>query len=267
MVGHERRRVVAWPIAKRGRSLLIRRFKPLHGWRAFFGEVGVIVLGVLVALGAQQLAEKVADRKLASEAMDALRSDVREQNWALISYEIVAPCVFAQIDAIEKRLIEGDRTPVERYRDPSLGNGFVINVPTAAFSTSTWDSIQNNDQLRLLDPEVVGTAGTYYARFENLRHFTLDAIDNGAALNALSVKMPSDEAGQLRAIERLELMRKDMARLELIARQGRQRLAAVGLLDREAGLDENFDDNRTIRFCRDHHFPLAKPQPIAVETR
>jgi hypothetical protein len=26
--------------------------KPLRGWRAFVGEVGVIVLGVLVALGA-----------------------------------------------------------------------------------------------------------------------------------------------------------------------------------------------------------------------
>ena len=28
--------------------------KPLHGWRTFWGEVGIIVLGVLIALGAQQ---------------------------------------------------------------------------------------------------------------------------------------------------------------------------------------------------------------------
>jgi hypothetical protein len=26
--------------------------KPLHGWREFAGEVGIIVLGVLIALGA-----------------------------------------------------------------------------------------------------------------------------------------------------------------------------------------------------------------------
>ena len=31
--------------------------KPLHGWREFFGEVGVIVLGVLIALGAEQVVE------------------------------------------------------------------------------------------------------------------------------------------------------------------------------------------------------------------
>jgi hypothetical protein len=29
--------------------------KPLHGWRAFVGEVGIIVLGVLIALSADQL--------------------------------------------------------------------------------------------------------------------------------------------------------------------------------------------------------------------
>jgi hypothetical protein len=34
-------------------------FRPLHGWRVFAGEVGVIVLGVLLALAAQQLAERI----------------------------------------------------------------------------------------------------------------------------------------------------------------------------------------------------------------
>ncbi len=41
--------------------------KPLHGWRAFFGEVGVVVLGVLLALGAQQVVQEIQ-----------IRSDVRE---------------------------------------------------------------------------------------------------------------------------------------------------------------------------------------------
>jgi hypothetical protein len=31
--------------------------KPLHGWREFAGEVGIIVFGVLIALGAEQLVE------------------------------------------------------------------------------------------------------------------------------------------------------------------------------------------------------------------
>ena len=34
--------------------------KPLHGWREFTGEVGIIVLGVLIALGAEQVVEIMA---------------------------------------------------------------------------------------------------------------------------------------------------------------------------------------------------------------
>ncbi len=33
--------------------------KPLHGWRQFVGEVGIIVIGVLIALGAEQMVESL----------------------------------------------------------------------------------------------------------------------------------------------------------------------------------------------------------------
>lgn len=49
--------------------------KPLHGWREFVGEVGIIVLGVLLALGAEQIIVALNDRKLAAES----RRDVREE--------------------------------------------------------------------------------------------------------------------------------------------------------------------------------------------
>jgi hypothetical protein len=32
--------------------------KPIHGWRQFFGEVGIIVVGVLIALSAEQIVEE-----------------------------------------------------------------------------------------------------------------------------------------------------------------------------------------------------------------
>ena len=52
--------------------------KPLHGWRAFAGEVGVIVLGVLLALGAQQLDETVNQRREASATRVTLVREIEE---------------------------------------------------------------------------------------------------------------------------------------------------------------------------------------------
>lgn len=40
----------------------LKILRPLHGWRVFFGEVGVVVLGVLLALGAQQAVQAVQTR-------------------------------------------------------------------------------------------------------------------------------------------------------------------------------------------------------------
>ena len=37
--------------------------KPLHGWREFAGEVGIIVLGVLIALGAEQLIQTIHSQR------------------------------------------------------------------------------------------------------------------------------------------------------------------------------------------------------------
>ena len=44
--------------------------RPLHGWREFAGEVGIIVLGVLIALGAEQVLSSIHDRSEARHARD-----------------------------------------------------------------------------------------------------------------------------------------------------------------------------------------------------
>jgi hypothetical protein len=49
--------------------------KPLHGWRQFVGEVGIIVIGVLIALGAEQLVELVHERQVAGQARENVRAE------------------------------------------------------------------------------------------------------------------------------------------------------------------------------------------------
>ncbi len=47
--------------------------KPLHGWRAFAGEVGIIVIGVLIALSAEEVVQdrqRHADERALEETID-----------------------------------------------------------------------------------------------------------------------------------------------------------------------------------------------------
>ena len=54
--------------------------KPLHGWRAFVGEVGIIVLGVLVALGFEQLVDAWRWSDKIDRAENAMRLELSQDN-------------------------------------------------------------------------------------------------------------------------------------------------------------------------------------------
>jgi hypothetical protein len=126
--------------------------KPIHGWRAFIGEVGVIVLGVLIALGSGQLAETIHERTIAAEARDAVRAEVRENIWWLEYRAKREPCIrrkLAQLDDLLARARRGEPTPLVHR---------IGVVPHAKITTLRWQanaqagraSLFSGDEQRML---------------------------------------------------------------------------------------------------------------------
>ena len=52
--------------------------KPIHGWREFCNEVGIIVIGVLLALGAEQVVERLSWRAEVREASEDLHVELQD---------------------------------------------------------------------------------------------------------------------------------------------------------------------------------------------
>lgn len=89
--------------------------KPLHGWRAFAGEVGIIVLGVLIALGAQQVAEELNSRAQLRDAERAMTSELRDDDLPqAYTRAAIFNCYADQLDGIENAVASGDRAKVLR---------------------------------------------------------------------------------------------------------------------------------------------------------
>jgi len=79
----------------------VRLPKPLHGWRTFAGEVGVIVLGVLIALGAQQLVQELQWRSEVKETREALDAELAH-NLEFFNYDMsLRPCARSRLNELE----------------------------------------------------------------------------------------------------------------------------------------------------------------------
>lgn len=86
--------------------------KPLHGWREFLGEVGIIVLGVLIALAAQQVAENVHEQYLAREAIDHIRTELAYDSAFAAERVAIGDCMRTSFTDLRQRLIaSGDDWP------------------------------------------------------------------------------------------------------------------------------------------------------------
>ena len=80
--------------------------KPLHGWREFAGEVGIIVLGVLIALTAEQLVETLQWHRRVVEAQSAMTTELADDDGAQAQARIaLSPCFRSELDGLEHALV------------------------------------------------------------------------------------------------------------------------------------------------------------------
>jgi hypothetical protein len=85
--------------------------KPLHGWREFSGEVGIIVIGVLIALGAEQVVETLHWRSEVAAERNSLNHEALDMLGAIETRRAQQACVdrrLAEISDIFKRHQRGE---------------------------------------------------------------------------------------------------------------------------------------------------------------
>jgi|tagenome__1003787_1003787.scaffolds.fasta_scaffold20988116_2 hypothetical protein len=76
--------------------------KPLHGWRAFVGEVGIIVVGVLIALGAEQVVEDLHWKQKVDVVRRSLTGELGNDRARWEANMSFVPCARREIAALDR---------------------------------------------------------------------------------------------------------------------------------------------------------------------
>src|SRR3954454_14130444 len=121
--------------------------KPVHGWRAFAGEVAVVVLGVLIALFAQQLAQSFDNRASAQSARDNIRAELAVNIGRMQSADARAACLAHRLDEIATYIAEA------RNGHSLASVTWIGRPPVWDMETSRWQSAAASGRSSLFEPD------------------------------------------------------------------------------------------------------------------
>ena len=126
--------------------------KPLHGWRALINEVSVIVLGILIALTLEQLIESIHEKRIAGEARESVKAEVRENLFWIDRREQREPCIkrrLTELDDLLQLARAGAATPLVRYLGV-LPHAKITNLRWEANAQAGRASLFSGDEQRML---------------------------------------------------------------------------------------------------------------------
>jgi hypothetical protein len=149
--------------------------RPLHGWRQFVGEVGIIVLGVLIALGAEQAVGALHQRSELEQLRGALRAELADDRARWEDIRSGDKCAEQRLDALDHWL---EVAPADA-RLTAAYTPFLWNTHTSA-----WDSAKSSPTGQLLGLDERLTFASLYDGLDNWRKINTDESKNAEAINA-----------------------------------------------------------------------------------
>lgn len=116
--------------------------KPLHGWREFFGEVGIIVLGVLIALGAEQVIEHFSWVHKRSQVEASMREELGNDDGVVAAGLIdLSRCSSSVLDRAQEAIDSG----ADRHTVATLARSYpVLHV---FYDQDAWNAAKASEAL------------------------------------------------------------------------------------------------------------------------
>lgn len=118
-----------------------RRFAPSMGWRAFWSEILIVVLGVVIALAANEAVQDWNWRNKVRDAEARLQGDIA---WAFLwaaEKSASQPCMDAQLAAMARNVLESVDTLQPMPVVGSLNLQMMVRMPNRPYRFPVWDAL------------------------------------------------------------------------------------------------------------------------------
>ena len=237
------------------------------GWPAFWSEILIVFLGVVIALAANEAVEQWNWRNKVADAETRLKGDI---TWVFLwsaEKSVSQPCVDAQLAAMARNVLESGDTLVPMPVFTTLDRQQVVRMPTRPYRFPVWNALVAD-----------GTA----SRFSTQRQAFLGRISDGmaqalvheaetrrlgGALLAMRDPLPLEPVVRAELLDQINSLRSVWQHERLYARQHMRLIADAGnaptdeVVERFLNIDGEHpagnDHSVMPHYCRTNGLPLA----------
>ena len=169
-------------------------------------ELGIVTLGVILALAAQQWADGRAWAGKARTTREALREELAlHYSWS-VEWRATLPCMLAQIDRLQRRVVASGATlePAPVFRNANFA--FTVRLPSKEYSRSVYDAALADGVLLRFDPALRRVLNTHYTQVDALTAMTPERRRLSGPVR-LSRAIPLDPGVRLQLLTTLDRLR------------------------------------------------------------
>lgn len=233
------------------------RVKPPHGWTAVMWELGIVTLGVLIALGAQQWAEERSWRAKISQSTAAISEELATHYSWSVEWRVVVPCILAQIDSLEQRLERsGNRLdPAPVYSDDAISR-FVLRMPSKDYADGAWRAAISDGVAPRFDPKLRSQLNDHYTQAAAVQAEAQKNTEDFTSLQTLQRAIPLDPMVRYTLLERLDALRGRADFMDLQSGQMIDSIQKVGMVPDVARTQRDVERFGSYKFCMAQGLPM-----------
>ena len=237
------------------------------GWQAFWSEIVIVVLGVAIALAANEAVQEWNWRNKVADAEARLQGDIAWAFlWAAEKYA-TQPCVDAQLAALRRNVLENGSTLKPASVLTSSNVSYVVRIPNRPYRFPVWDALVGDGTASHFLPERQAFLGRINDAMDQARTSETETrrlmgrllvMRDPIALDAVVRADLLTQINELRTLTSVEALNA-LQRMRVIVDAGSAPSADIV----EAfvnGADTNAsaaDASGTVQFCKAQGLPLA----------
>ena len=200
--------------------------KPMHGWRAFIGEVGIIVIGVLIALAADEAVETFRWRHQVALGEEELKAPIERDLANAAQRAMEVTCVARRLGDLSALLENAQAVG----RLPAIGP--IGEPPRGPWTFQTWDAlvaggiVAHMPQKKMMAYSALDRVAAYLSQLDDLEAEQWTIL---ATMQGRGRRLSDTEAEQLRlTLARAAWINRDTAR---VGNNLRRQIKEYGLAD------------------------------------